>query len=415
MSVFVVVCNVFFIRRYVMTDCSPHILSWWKTNELLKEFIDRGYLDIALFDVYNPSDLLCVYSGQTLSANTLHIPPFLILNSVLSCLKQDVLAVRPTGFAPAVISLLSTQYEYFPSDPLILRNLQFFPDSPFTSRLKWSFPREFDSAWDLGYDRIPAKLLSDHFADYIGTTIVVPITAVSLLSRVLCWSAGKALILAGDRGVIHRDEVLAAKEPFVSFGADVRIPVNFDLLSLLAREPVQHALRGLVSLRRQRQPRARAPHRQQHRVVLHAHQRHLQRHALELEGHAEIARLACASASNQAKTGRFEIEFRVVGDPGQRIALERLARGREAALAVDPVRGVEVEALLLRLRRQILEVFGLHDETLEGDRDVAKELEMDGERVGLQIFGMQGFLGDGIAIIIFMAFGDGEFGRIDSR
>ena len=219
-----------------MTDCSPHILSWWKTNELLKEFIDRGYLDIALFDVYNPSDLLCVYSGQTLSANTLHIPPFLILNSVLSCLKQDVLAVRPTGFAPAVISLLSTQYEYFPSDPLILRNLQFFPDSPFTSRLKWSFPREFDSAWDLGYDRIPAKLLSDHFADYIGTTIVVPITAVSLLSRVLCWSAGKALILAGDRGVIHRDEVLAAKEPFVSFGADVRIPVNFDLLSLLARD-----------------------------------------------------------------------------------------------------------------------------------------------------------------------------------
>ena len=187
------------------------------------------------------------------------------------------------------------------------------------------------------------------------------------------------------------------------------------LLSLLAREPVHHALGGLVSLRRQRQPRARAPHRQQHRVVLHAHQRHLQRHALELEGHAEIARLACASASNQAKTGRFEIEFRVVGDPGQRIALERLARGREAALAVDPVRGVEVEALLLRLRRQILEVFGLHDEALEGDRDVAKELEMDGERVGLQIFGMQGFLGDGIAIIIFMAFGDGEFGRIDSR
>ena len=92
-----------------MTDCSPHILSWWKTNELLKEFIDRGYLDIALFDVYNPSDLLCVYSGQTLSANSLHIPPFLILNSVLSCLKQDVLSVRPTGFAPAVISLLSTQ------------------------------------------------------------------------------------------------------------------------------------------------------------------------------------------------------------------------------------------------------------------------------------------------------------------
>ena len=61
-------------------------------------------------------------------------------------------------------------------------------------------------------------------------------TAVSLVSRVLSWSAGKCVMLAGDRGVIHRDDVLAAKEPFVSFGADVRIPVNFDLLSLLARD-----------------------------------------------------------------------------------------------------------------------------------------------------------------------------------
>ena len=108
-----------------MTDCSPRILSWWKTNECLKEFIDGGYLDIALFDVYSPSDLACVYSGRVLSPNSLRIPPFVILNSVLSCLKQDVLSVRPTGFAPAVISLFSSHYEYFPTDPIILRNLQF--------------------------------------------------------------------------------------------------------------------------------------------------------------------------------------------------------------------------------------------------------------------------------------------------
>ena len=123
MSVFVTLF-ISLHSRYIMTDCSPHILSWWKANESLREFIDRGYLDIALFDVYSPSDLVCVYSHQTFSANTLHIPPFLILNSLLSCLKQDVLSVRPSGFAPAVISLLSSQYEYFPSDPFILPNLQ---------------------------------------------------------------------------------------------------------------------------------------------------------------------------------------------------------------------------------------------------------------------------------------------------
>ena len=79
------------------------------------------------------------------------------------------------------------------------------------------------------------------------------------------------------------------------------------------------------------------------------------------------------------------------------------------------MRRVEVEALLLRLGRQILDVFAPEGEALEGQREVAEELEMDGECVGLEVFGMGGFLGDRIAIIVFMAFGDGEFGRIDSR
>ena len=74
------------------------------------------------------------------------------------------------------------------------------------------------------------------------------------------------------------------------------------------------------------------------------------------------------------------------------------------------MRRVEVEALLFRLGRQVLDVFALDGEALEGQREVAEELEMDGERVGLEVFGMGGFLGEGIAIIVFMAFGDSEFG-----
>lgn len=74
------------------------------------------------------------------------------------------------------------------------------------------------------------------------------------------------------------------------------------------------------------------------------------------------------------------------------------------------MRRVEVEALLLRLGRQVLDVFALDGEALEGQREVAEELEVDGERVRLQVFGIEGFLGERIAIIVFMAFGDGEFG-----
>ena len=94
--------------------------------------------------------------------------------------------------------------------------------------------------------------------------------------------------------------------------------------------------------------------------------------------------------------------------------LERLSRSGEAALAVDPVRRDEVEALLLCWSRKIRHDFGRERETLEGKGKVADELEMDGKRVGLKEFGGTGLFWEGISIIIFMSFFYFEIGRIDS-
>lgn len=36
---------------FVLTDCSQAIIDWWKTNDYLKPFIEKGYLDMCYYDV----------------------------------------------------------------------------------------------------------------------------------------------------------------------------------------------------------------------------------------------------------------------------------------------------------------------------------------------------------------------------
>lgn len=67
----------------------------------------------------------------------------------------------------------------------------------------------------MGLDKSVSKLLNDCCSEYMGATLVVPITAFALLSFILTWCHEKAVVLIGDYGVVHQDEVKA----FRDFGA----------------------------------------------------------------------------------------------------------------------------------------------------------------------------------------------------
>lgn len=53
-------------------------------------------------------------------------PPIIILNSVLSCLRQDVIKITQTGIIPGTVSLSSSQKEYSKTPSIIPRLLYTF-------------------------------------------------------------------------------------------------------------------------------------------------------------------------------------------------------------------------------------------------------------------------------------------------
>ena len=43
--------DVFVNNRYIMTDCSPKLITWWKKNPFLQPFLKEGLLEVVVFDI----------------------------------------------------------------------------------------------------------------------------------------------------------------------------------------------------------------------------------------------------------------------------------------------------------------------------------------------------------------------------
>lgn len=94
-----------------------------------------------------------------INENSLKVPPFVILNSVLSRLKQDVVTITSRGVQPGLVSLYSSQHEYDASNPAIIRRLSFSFSGNVSGRCKWEFQDQMRSESNMDWDRDVAKTI----------------------------------------------------------------------------------------------------------------------------------------------------------------------------------------------------------------------------------------------------------------
>ena len=38
-------------NRYIMTECSAKLVTWWKKNPFFRPFLEEGFLEVAVFDI----------------------------------------------------------------------------------------------------------------------------------------------------------------------------------------------------------------------------------------------------------------------------------------------------------------------------------------------------------------------------
>ena len=74
---------------YVMTDFTLQNLKFWKTQPKLKEFVDKGVLDFAIYNLEEQNDIELVNKKITLNKKTAKAPFTVVANYIFDTVIHD--------------------------------------------------------------------------------------------------------------------------------------------------------------------------------------------------------------------------------------------------------------------------------------------------------------------------------------
>ncbi len=210
---------------YVMSDLAPANVAAWRANERLKPFVEAGLLDFAVFDLERDRELELLHSGRTLSAATLRNPLAVVANYTFDTTAQDVFWVKEGVLQEGLVTVASSRREESLADPEVLQRV--------STRYELR-PARRDYYEDEAMNRVLAG-----YAGRLGdTSFVFPVGALKGINNLISLSGGRLLLLSGDKGYSHEDELVGRGDPQLTLhaGQCFSMMVNYHAIGLYFRE-----------------------------------------------------------------------------------------------------------------------------------------------------------------------------------
>jgi tetratricopeptide (TPR) repeat protein len=219
-----VLANLPFRYVYVMTDLVPANVQAWRSRDLFKPFLEAGVLDFATFDLERDQQITLVHSGETLSADTLHNPLVLIANYVFDTTAQDAFWVTEGELQEGLVTTTSSRREEAAPDPEML------------DRLTTRYERR--PVGDEYYEDEAMNRVLDAYRTRLGnTSFLFPIGALKGIRNLMHLAGGRLLLLSGDKGYTHEDELITRGDPYMTrHAAAFSMMVNYHAIGLYFRE-----------------------------------------------------------------------------------------------------------------------------------------------------------------------------------
>lgn len=211
--------------RYVMTDLVPANVEAWRSRDRLRPFVEAGLLDFAIFDLERDRQMTLLQSGETLAPGTVGNPVAVIANYAFDTTAQDAFWVKGGALHEGLVTVTSSQREEegLP-DPDVLKRV-----TTCYAQRAVSEPYYNDSA----LNRVLAA-----YRDRLGdTSFLFPIGALTGIRTLTDLAGGRMLLLSGDKGVAHEDELIGRGEPQLTLhGQCFSMTVNYHAIGLYVRE-----------------------------------------------------------------------------------------------------------------------------------------------------------------------------------
>jgi tetratricopeptide (TPR) repeat protein len=225
---------------YVMSDLSEHNLASWRSQPRLRPFVESGCLDFARFDIGLDQTLELAHSGVVLSPETLRNPLVVIANYIFDSLPQDAFYINRGQLYERRISLSTPEREPDIADPAIVDRVQM------TCTHQPIDPDYYDNpAWN--------RILADYRDRLPEAAVLLPLAALECVQTFERLSAGRMLLLSGDKGWVREASFPGAPDPLdlvVHAGRCFSMMVNFHAIGQYVGQ------RGGWALHPRRDPRS---------------------------------------------------------------------------------------------------------------------------------------------------------------
>lgn len=202
---------------YVMSDFTEANVNFWREHPALKNFVDRGMLDFAIFDVEHDESVTLTESKKVISAKSLHNPLTVIANYLFDSVVSDVFNVEDGKLHESLVTVRTG------------------PDNADGDK-----PKSWEKV-DVTYDDVAIsgdyyddplfnKVLHSYTDDLDSGAFFFPIGSLRVIRQLLALSKGNLLLLTSDKGHINIEELEDEAHPELDFHGSFSVMVNYEAI-----------------------------------------------------------------------------------------------------------------------------------------------------------------------------------------
>lgn len=203
--------------QYVMTDFTERNIAYWQAHPALQPLIEAGQLDFARFDAGNDQELVLRHSGAILSPGTVKNPMVVIANYCFDSLPQDVFYIADGQLYESLITLHSPQPVPDQMDQQFLAGLEITHEHVPATADYYDDP-DLNHVLKAYQERLP------------NTFLLFPYAAFQCLRTFARLSAGKLLLLSGDKGYSREEDLISREPPEIALHGSFSMMVNYHAL-----------------------------------------------------------------------------------------------------------------------------------------------------------------------------------------
>lgn len=206
--------------RYSMTDCSEALLSEWRANRYLAEFVREGILEFQLHRAEEDTSSRIDTESPDVTRQATG-PLVVIANYVFDSLPQDAFIIADGEISEALVTANHVNVDAREGAPKLSSLQLSFRNVPVSPG------RYPDKSWN--------EILEHYRSRLSAATVLFPSAALRTLQQLSQSSDGRMLVLAADKGFVREDDLaLLQGPPHLEFHASNNCfsqTVNFDAIT----------------------------------------------------------------------------------------------------------------------------------------------------------------------------------------